>query len=142
MDKIEICKPILKWVGGKTQILDKIINNYPVNINNYHEIFLGGGSVLFILLSYVNNNIIKIKGNIYAYDINEPLIYVYKNIQDNYELLYNKLQEIINEFNECLGDNINRNPKNINEAKLSKENYYYWIRKQYNNLSKDEKKIY
>ena len=50
-----------------------------ININNYHEIFLGGGSVLFTLLSYVKNNIIKINGNIYAYDLNEPLIYIYKN---------------------------------------------------------------
>ena len=58
--KINISKPILKWVGGKTQILDKLIIEFPININNYHEIFLGEGSVLFILLSYVKNNIIKI----------------------------------------------------------------------------------
>jgi DNA adenine methylase len=38
-------KPIIKWVGGKTQIIDKIINNFPNEINNYREIFLGGGCV-------------------------------------------------------------------------------------------------
>ena len=79
--KIHISKPILKWVGGKTQIMDKLIMDFPVEINNYHEIFLGGGSVLLTLLSYIKNGIIKVKGNIYAYDINEPLIYLYKNIQ-------------------------------------------------------------
>ena len=76
--KINYPKPILKWVGGKTQILDKLIVEFPTEINNYHEIFLGGGSVLLTLLSYVKNGIIKIHGSIHAYDLNEPLIYIYK----------------------------------------------------------------
>lgn len=139
-NKITISKPILKWVGGKTQILDKLIVEFPTNINNYREIFLGGGSVLFALLSYVKNGIIKIHGNIYAYDLNEALIYVYKNIQTNHNELYNEIQKIIVEFTSCGDGEINRAPKNIHEAKLSKENYYYWIRSQYNNLSFTDKK--
>lgn len=130
----KIIKPILKWVGGKTQIIDKIINEFPKEINNYHEIFLGGGSVLLALLSYVKKDIIKINGYIYAYDINEPLIYMYKNIQSNHNEVYEEIQKIIDEFNSCSNGEINRKPKNIDEAKLSKENYYYWIRNEYNNL--------
>ena len=76
-------KPILKWVGGKTQILDKLMNEFPDSINNYHEIFLGGGSVLIALLSLSKNGLIKINGKIFAYDLNEQLISVYKNIQSN-----------------------------------------------------------
>mgnify|MGYP000400833173 CR=1 FL=1 len=53
MKESNTIKPLLKWVGGKTQILDKLITNFPIEINNYQEIFLGGGSVLFTLLSYV-----------------------------------------------------------------------------------------
>ena len=79
--KIHISKPILKWVGGKTQLIDTLIADFPVEINNYREAFLGGGSVLLTLLSYIKNGIIKINGNIYAYDLNEPLIFIYKNIQ-------------------------------------------------------------
>lgn len=132
-------KPILKWVGGKTQIIDKIINNFPNDINNYREIFLGGGSVLLTLLSYVKDGIIKINGNIYAYDVNEPLIYMYKNIQTRHIELYRHLEKLINEFNNCNNDEINRNPMNIEEAIKNKENYYYWIRKTYNNLSNDDR---
>ena len=139
--KINIPKPILKWVGGKTQILDKLIIEFPTQINNYHEIFLGGGSVLLAFLSYVKNGIIKINGNIYAYDLNEPLIYMYKNIQTNHTELYKEIQKLITEFNSCNDDGeINRKPKNIDEAKLSKENYYYWIRSEYNKLDLTNKK--
>jgi DNA adenine methylase len=138
--KINIPKPILKWVGGKTQILDKLIVEFPTEINNYREIFLGGGSVLLTLLSYVKNGVIKIHGNIYAYDLNEPLIYIYKNIQTNHTELYNEIQYLITEFNSCGNGEINRTPKNINEAKIAKENYYYWIRTEYNKLNLTDKK--
>ena len=137
--KINISKPVLKWVGGKTQILDKLITEFPTEINNYHEIFLGGGSVLFALLAYVKNGIIKIHGNIYAYDLNEPLIYMYKNIQSSHNHLYSEIQKLIIEFNSCGNGEINRLPKNINEATVAKENYYYWIRMKYNALSVTEK---
>ena len=138
--KIHSPKPILKWVGGKTQILDKLIIEFPTNINNYREIFLGGGSVLLSLLTYVRNDIIKIHGNIYAYDLNEPLIYMYKNIQSKHNELYDELQKIITEFNSCKNGEINRTPKNINEAIIAKENYYYWIRSEYNKLNLTDKK--
>ena len=138
--KIYIPKPILKWVGGKTQIIDALISNFPVEINNYREAFLGGGSVFLTFLSYVKNGIIKINGNIYAYDLNEPLIYIYKNIQTKHNELYNKLKTIIIDFNECGDGEINRKPINIEEAKISKENYYYWIRSEYNKLSLLDKK--
>ena len=137
---INIPKPILKWVGGKTQILDKLINEFPNKMNNYHEIFLGGGSVLLGLLSYIKNEVIKIDGNIYAYDVNEPLIYLYKNIQSNHNKLYNDIQKLIIDFNSCGNGKINRKPTTIEEAKISKENYYYWIRSEYNKLNSNNKK--
>jgi DNA adenine methylase len=137
---LTIQKPILKWVGGKTQIIDNLINQFPTEINNYYEIFLGGGSVLLALLTYIKNGIINIHGNIYAYDLNEPLIYTYKNIQSNHNELYNELQKIIIEFNSCNNNEINRKPANIEEAKNNKENYYYWIRSEYNKLTIDDKK--
>lgn len=58
---VEIYRPILKWIGGKTQIVDKIFESFPSEIESYHEIFLGGGSVLLNLLAYQEAGIITIK---------------------------------------------------------------------------------
>ena len=137
--KIHVPKPIIKWVGGKTQIIDKLVVDFPIEINNYREAFLGGGSVLLTLLSYVKSGLIHIYGNIYAYDLNEPLISMYKNIQTQHTELYDKLQQIIIEFNECGNGEINRKPINIEEAKIAKENYYYWTRSEYNKLCFNDK---
>jgi DNA adenine methylase len=130
-------KPVLKWVGGKTQIIEQVISQFPNNINNYYEPFVGGGSILIALLS---SNRISVKGTINAYDKNASLIYLYKNIQTNHTELYNTLMEYINEYNSCedTKENLNRKPTTIEEAKLSKENYYYWIRNNYNKLIKTE----
>ena len=137
---MNIPKPIIKWVGGKTQILETILLDFPKEIENYHEIFIGGGSVLLGLLTEIKNKKIKVNGSINAYDINEPLIYLYKNIQNNHNELYNKIQELINEFNNLDGNIINRKATNLLEAKTSKESYYYWIRNCYNKLNNEDKK--
>lgn len=134
---IIIQKPFLKWVGGKTQILDKILCKVPSSIENYHEIFLGGGSVLLAILSLQKQNKIKIKKKIFAYDLNKALIYVYKNIQQNKEELFIHIEQYMNEYNSLTGEIINRKPKNKEEAFTSKESYYYWLRSKYNTLNKE-----
>ena len=138
--RCNILKPILKWVGGKTQIIDKLLEKFPNEMNNYHEIFLGGGSVLLAILSCMKENLIKINGMICAYDKNEVLIYVYKNIQSFPNELYDSLQLLIHDFNSCNGNEVNRKPKNYEEAKTSKESFYYWVRNEYNKLSSEDKK--
>ena len=139
-DDVNITKPIIKWVGGKTQIIKKIIYNFPTKINNYHEIFVGGGSVLLALLSYKEKGYIDITGDINVYDINKPLISLYKNIQSNPLELYDCIQVLISEFNNSLDNKpINRLPLNLIEAMDNKENYYFWIRSNYNKLTEDEK---
>lgn len=133
---MKVSKPLLKWVGGKTQIIEKLLSEFPLEMNNYREIFLGGGSVLLALLSHVKNGNIKINGNVYAYDLNEALIYVYKHIQSSPNELYEILQNIIIEFHNCDEGEINRNPQTLEEAKIARENYYYWSRKKYNEIDK------
>ena len=137
MTELKIQKPFLKWVGGKTQIINYIISKLPNEINNYHELFLGGGSVLLAVLSLRKQNKIIIKNKIYAYDINNPLINVYKNIQNNKDELYRLINLYIKEYDSINGVVINRKPKSLEEAKSSKESYYYWIRDKYNNIDKN-----
>jgi len=41
--------PLLKWVGGKKQLLGPILKAAPQSFNRYHEPFLGGGALFFAL---------------------------------------------------------------------------------------------
>lgn len=159
---LPIPKPVLKWVGGKTQILDKLVVEFPREINNYREAFVGGGSVLLAILSCMKHGVITIHGNIYAHDLNEPLIYVYKNIQRNHHKVYTDIQTLIDEFNACSSEETatdikgreDKEGREIQEKKTkrkiqvptsidtttTKEMYYYWLRSKYNQLSMDDKK--
>lgn len=133
-------KPILKWVGGKTQIISNLTDNFPNEINNYHEVFLGGGSVLIKILTLIHENKIKLKGKIYAYDLNDTLIHIYKNIQKNHNQLFEELSKLNENYDSCKSFNGSKSPKNIDEAMESKESYFYWIRKNYNSLSLEDKR--
>lgn len=108
--KIEVVKPLLKWVGGKTQILDEVLTRFPKIINNYYEPFVGGGSILLGLLSHIKSGSISVQGHIYASDWNPNLIGLYKNIQSNPHELIDAVKK--------LSDN--------------NEEYYYTIRRQFN----------
>lgn len=43
-------KPLLKWVGGKTQLLNDIIPKVPKKYGRYIEPFFGGGALFFALM--------------------------------------------------------------------------------------------
>lgn len=85
-------KPFIKWVGGKTQLLDNISKKYPAelgkSINKYCEPFIGGGAVLFDILSKYNLTEIMIN------DINPELINTYIQIRDNVHNLIVKLKTL------------------------------------------------
>lgn len=80
--KNPLVSPILKWVGGKRQLLDVIIPLIP-KYSTYYEPFVGGGAVLFSLQP--KKAVIN--------DSNGELINVYNIIKNNPEELINKLQE-------------------------------------------------
>jgi DNA adenine methylase len=135
----DFVKPFIKWVGGKTQIIDDVIALFPSEMNNYHEPFLGGGSVLLAMLTHRNNGAIKISGKIYASDLNTNLIGLYKNVQSNPDALIQEVKKLTNEFELCKGNTVNRKASTIDEALTSPESYYFWIRSKFNELSKDER---
>jgi DNA adenine methylase len=132
----EVVKPPLKWVGGKTQILDELMKKVPRKIKNYYEPFLGGGSVLLAVLSNQKAKNMTIEGKIYASDVNQNIIALYKNIQSNLPTLLEQLATIVQVFEKCpASEGGNRTPATEQDALSSKESYYYWIRKCFNELS-------
>jgi DNA adenine methylase len=87
MPKNKLVSPVLKWVGGKRQLLPSIKPMLPKRITSYCEPFVGGGAVLFDLQpkkAIVN-------------DINIDLILVYTVIRDNVEALIELLETYPNE---------------------------------------------
>ena len=72
-------KPFIKWAGGKGQLLHEIRKMYPKElgktITKYAEPFVGGGAVLFDILSSYNLE------QIYISDINKNLINTYNIIK-------------------------------------------------------------
>lgn len=87
-----LAKPFIKWVGGKSQLLDEIREKYPSKIGKYCEPFVGGGAVLFDVLSTKHPETVLIN------DINPELINLYENIRDNSEPLIQLLGQFQTEY--------------------------------------------
>lgn len=87
MKKNKLVAPVLKWVGGKRQLLDTLEPLLPSKISSYCEPFVGGGALLFSIqprIAYIN-------------DINSDLINVYTVIRDNVDELIAYLMTFKNE---------------------------------------------
>lgn len=78
-----LISPILKWVGGKRQLLKEIKGLIPKQITTYVEPFIGGGALFFDLQP--NKAIIN--------DYNEELINVYRVVKEDPEKLIIILEE-------------------------------------------------
>lgn len=96
-DKIQ-ARPFVKWVGGKTQLLDEVKKSLPRDFSTrqhitYVEPFVGGGAVMFKLLQEYPN----IERAIIN-DINEELICTYRVIKENVEVLIERLSVIQSEY--------------------------------------------
>jgi len=89
MARNQLISPFVKWVGGKRQIMNSIMQFTPRNIRNYTyvEPFVGGGAVLFHLQP--KNSIIN--------DYNSELINVYSVIKENLSELITDLKKHKNE---------------------------------------------
>ncbi len=110
-------KPFLKWAGGKGQLLKEIEHYYPFNndsITKYAEPFVGGGAVLFDILSKYDLE------EIYISDINAELINTYRIIRNDIDALIEMLYAMQNDFI----------PFNTDERKV----YYMLKRERFNDL--------
>jgi DNA adenine methylase len=129
-----MAKPFLKWVGGKTQILEEVLSHFPSQMANYHEPFLGGGSVLLGLLSRIRSGDCELTGTVYASDANPILISLYTHLQARAPELIAALKGLVDAYSSCTGQVVHRAPKTAEEGATSKESFYYWTRRRFNAL--------
>ncbi len=97
-------KPFVKWAGGKRQLIPILNENLPKTFGTYYEPFLGGGALLFHLLTERNGQKYSVS------DLNSDLVLAYTTIRD-------RIDELI--------DSLKSHEKNYQKDSKS---YYYFIR--------------
>ena len=85
--QLTITKPVLKWAGGKSQLLNELNSRLPKSYNKYIEPFIGGGALFFNL---------KPDQAIIA-DLNPELVNLYKSIASSPEDVLNFLETFKND---------------------------------------------
>lgn len=91
-------KPFIKWVGGKSQLIEQLDAQLPADFDNwenvtYIEPFVGGGAMLFYMLQRYPN----IQHAIIN-DINPDLAICYRTVRDTPEQLIGSLMDIENAY--------------------------------------------
>lgn len=110
--------PVLKWAGGKRQLVPTIDELLPEQLKNgqikkFAEPFFGGGAVFFHLVQKYNIE------KAYISDLNIELVVLYKAIQQNVGLLIDELKILSDNFYSHLDDD-------------QRQNYFYEIREMFN----------
>lgn len=150
-------KPVLKWAGGKAKLVPIFEERFPIELSNgeidtYIEPFIGGGAVLFHMISKYDFNKIVIN------DINSELILTYKVIRDfpediisilaNQQEIYNSLEtlEEKQEFYYDIRDKFNQGKgtidyENINSKAIEHAGFMIFLNKScFNGLYRENKK--
>ena len=86
MSKNPLVMPVLKWVGGKRQLLPELRRRMPKLFTRYYEPFIGGGALFFArqpTMAILN-------------DSNWELINVYEQIRDSLDELVRELEQLQN----------------------------------------------
>ncbi|MEA5510015.1 Dam family site-specific DNA-(adenine-N6)-methyltransferase [Crocosphaera sp. UHCC 0190] len=114
--------PVLKWAGGKTQLLSEIQQRYPTQlrqgkITTYLEPFFGGGAVFFDVYSQFHLK------KAYLFDKNPELIILYKVIQNHVDDLINQLSILEKAY--------------LSLTPEKRSDFYYQTRKIYNTFDKN-----
>ena len=142
-------KPFIKWVGGKTQLLEQLDAQLPTDFGNWEDVtyiepFVGGGAMLFYMLQrYPNINHAVIN------DINSDLTCCYQTVRDNPEELITALSDIQQTYNALHTESARKdffmavreryNKKNLDPIENTTE-FFFLNRTCYNGLYRVNKK--
>lgn len=117
-DSKKLAQPFFKWVGGKRQIADIILDEFPSEIENYYEPFVCGGAMLFrVLQEYPNLDRVSIN------DSNSDVVWAYSYVRDTIDKLIEELKVIEKEYN----------------SSDDKQGFYYKRRTEFNELIREDK---
>lgn len=118
-------KPFIKWVGGKSQLISQLEALLPSDFRKWEEVtyiepFVGGGAMLFYMLSsYPNIRRAVIN------DINPDLTTCYRIVRDKPEALLNALCAIQKEYDSL-------------DSEKSRSDFYYLMRNRFNAKNLDD----
>ena len=68
-------RPFIKWAGGKTRLLRRLVPHVPAAFGNFHEPFVGGGAMFFAVGR-------RARGSAYLSDLSEELINAWQVVAD------------------------------------------------------------
>lgn len=115
-------KPFVKWVGGKSQLIEQIEKMLPTDgekvLTKYAEPMVGGGALFFSILSKYDFD------ELYISDINAELINAYQAVKNDVDNLIAKLNEMQMLFL----------PMDENGRKY----FYYTVRERFNSTTLTE----
>lgn len=69
-------KPFIRWAGGKSRLLPRILPHVPYDIKDYYEPFLGGGAVFLACAR-------RVSGRPHLADLNEHLVAAWVAMRDH-----------------------------------------------------------
>lgn len=112
-------KPVIKWAGGKTQLLNHITEMMPNDYGTYFEPYFGGGALYFRIQP--SKAVIN--------DANIQLMNLYSCIKDHPMQLMDELDRMQNDYNSCID-------------MQAKRDYFLKIRASYNHVAQHEDNSY
>jgi DNA adenine methylase len=110
--------PLLKWVGGKRELLPELRKFYEnLEFNNYYEPFFGGGSVYLDIIKIFGN---EKKENSFINDINTDLVNLLIHVKENSEEIIKNLYKLKEDY---------------------EKNDFYYIRDRFNGIDREKNKV-
>jgi DNA adenine methylase len=117
--------PVLKWAGGKRQLLDELYARFPEEYDDYHEPMIGGGALFFDLE--------PTGGTIN--DTNPRLVNFYETIREHPDKLIETLESFADPESSPHND---REFSDTNRKGKEIKSYYYQQRELFNCRPNDE----